>query len=121
MENNLPEQKALESGVTLLKITRPNGVTDYVPDNKANFDFHKSRKSFCSREKQARYLIERVTLTEQEAAAIGFIKPSNKPVQRVTTQDTLAALLAQNAELIKALTADKQSAKKSTEKGGQNG
>jgi hypothetical protein len=120
MEKNLNEQSAPQSGVTLLKITRPNGVTDYVPDNKANLDFHKSKKSFCTREKQARYLIERVTLTEQEAAELGFVKPSNKPVQRVTTQDTLAALLAQNAELIKVLTGEKQ-AKKSAEKGGQNG
>lgn len=106
-------------GFKALKITKPNGVEQYIPNNPTNKNHHEQKKRYCSREKQAKYLIEDVELTLQEAAELGFseaimkLNPSKKS-EAQQTNETLAALLKQNAELIAALTGMKG------KKGGQD-
>lgn len=105
----------------VLKVTLPRGTTQFIPFNTANLTHHQQKKRFCSREKQEKYLIEEVTLSWEEAAELGFseaiqkLSPPKK-TEAQQTNETLAALLKQNAELIAALTGAK-TAKKSENNG----
>jgi hypothetical protein len=112
-------QTITNEGLKVLKITKPSGVEQYVPLNPTNKNHHEQKKRYCSREKQAKYLIEEVLLSWQDAAELGFSEAINKlnppkKTEAQQTNDTLAALLKQNAELIAALTGAKKS------KGGQD-
>ena len=115
--------------MTLLKVTRPSGHVNYHPNNALNKRFHTEKRRLVSKEKREKYLIEEVTFTLKEAAALGFdealtIVSPPKAKQRVETSDMFAALMRQNQELIAALSARLAPAEQPTEptkKGGKNG
>ncbi len=116
-----------EKGTMLvLKVTRPSGHVNYHPNNPINKKFHAEKRKLVSREKQDKYLIEDVTLSLEEAAALGFdeammtLNPP-KAKQRVETSEMFAMLMQQNQELIAALSARLVPETETPKKGGKNG
>jgi len=99
-------------GLKILKVTLPDGVSQFIPFNRTNLDYHTTRRRYVSREKQERYFIEEVVVSWKEAAELGFseaiqkLSPPKK-TEAQQTNETLTALLKQNAELIAALTGAK--------------
>lgn len=94
----------------LLKITDTNGVSKYVPFNKSNKAHFEEHRRALSRDKQAKYLIEEVMLTAQEAAEVGVAEahnelhpPVRKGQQPAANMDIVAMLMKQNQDLAERL------------------
>jgi hypothetical protein len=94
--------KKMES-IKLLKITRVDGTIDHVPNNRLNLKLHNDYRSALSSEKQAKYKIESVELSIEDAAKLGVleahaaINPTKKRANQASA-DTLAQLLEAQLE-----------------------
>lgn len=64
--------------MNVLKVTNTRGDVNYYPANKQNIDFHEGWKRNLSQHKRDLYKIEKLELTDEEAAELGFAEAISK-------------------------------------------
>lgn len=92
----------------LLKITLPTGVEQLVPNNPKNKKYWELRQRKVGAERSQKYKIEEVEVDDAEALEIGFGVPNVKAKPKVDSNELMAGVMAQNAQLIALLTAKEE-------------
>jgi hypothetical protein len=99
---------------TLLKITDYKGVVNYIPLNNANRTFHEEKKRALNKDKREKYLIEQVTLSVEEAAAIGWAEAHqvlHPPTRKGQQSNDLMAVLGEQNKMLMQMLAEKTETK----------